>query len=109
MDELFQSGRIVDIILGLMLLECLALWLFKRTTGIGPPFLALLPNLAAGGFLLLAVRSALTGADWFAAAFCLAMALLAHIADLVFRFASWRAGNPQWGLGSAEGTPGGAP
>jgi hypothetical protein len=37
------------------------------------------------------------------------MALLAHIADLVFRFASWRAGNPQWGLGSAEGTPGGAP
>lgn len=88
MAALFASGRVVDLILGLTLLEGLALALLHRRTGRGVAPADLVPNLLAGACLLLAVRGALTGAWWGWVALLLAASLLAHLADLRRR---WRA------------------
>lgn len=87
MAELFASGRIVDLILAAMALEAAALAAYRRRSGRGVPLPDLAANLVAGGCLLLALRAALTGADWSAAAAWLGAALLAHLADLACR---WR-------------------
>lgn len=85
MAELFASGRIVDVALALVALEAAALlaWRWRRSRG--PSSLALIGNLASGAFLMLAVRAALTDADWTIVAACLLGALLAHLADLRLR------------------------
>jgi hypothetical protein len=85
--ELFSSGRIVDLILGLVALEAMALLVHARRTGRGVAPAGLLTNLAAGTCLLLALRSALVDASWRWTAAFLAAALLAHLADLGQR---WR-------------------
>lgn len=82
MAELFASGRIVDLILALTLIEALVLWLRHRWTGRGPAPARLLPTLAAGVFLLLALRLALTGAPWPWLGTSLAAAGLCHLLDL---------------------------
>jgi len=87
MADLFASGRIVDLILCLVVLECMALWLYRRRTGRGPGLTALLPTIAAGAGLLLAWRAALAGLDWPWIGALLFAALLAHLADLALR---WR-------------------
>ena len=88
MTDLLAGPRTLDAILLLMALEGAALLLLFRRTGRGVAPGALLGNLAAGGFLLLALRFSLAGAGaaWVAA--CLGLALLAHLADLRAR---WRA------------------
>ena len=48
MTELFQSGRVADLILMILLLEGLGLWCFHRRTGRGLPLEAVLPFLLAG-------------------------------------------------------------
>lgn len=87
MSALFDSGRIVDLILALVVLEALLLLgtRFRRGGGIAPR--ALLANLLAGVCLLLALRGALTGADWIWPALFLLLALPAHLIDLHGR---WR-------------------
>jgi hypothetical protein len=87
MGELFASGRIVDLILGLMLLEALVLLAYRRRTGRGIAPGNLVVSLLAGALLLLALRLALTGEVWPAIAACLALALVAHLWDLARR---WR-------------------
>ena len=82
MSALFASGRIVDLILLLVLAEAVGLGLLRRATGQGPPPAALLPDLAAGACLLLALRFALRGAAWPVVAACLLGSLVAHLADL---------------------------
>ncbi len=101
MSALFASGRIVDLILLLVLAEAVALLALHRATGRGPPPAALLPNLAAGACLLLALRSALRGAPWPLLALCLLGSLLAHLADLRER---WRAPEGQAGQGALPWT-----
>lgn len=86
MKELFASGRIVELILGLMLLEAVVLWMYHRRSGIGIRPLDLVLNLAAGALLLLALRAALVDPDPLATAPYLAVALLAHLADLSRRW-----------------------
>ncbi len=86
MAELFASGRIVDAILLLTLLEAVFLLLWRRRTGRGPAP-ADLGNLAAGGCLLLALRAALAQAAWPLLALALLGALIAHLFDLRQR---WR-------------------
>ncbi|MCG5525732.1 hypothetical protein LRB11_12430 [Ectothiorhodospira haloalkaliphila] len=82
MSELFATGRIVDFILLAMLLEgALLLW-WHRRTGRGLPADVIVTTLLAGGFLLLALRAALTGADWPWISLWLSAGLLAHLADL---------------------------
>lgn len=82
MSALFASGRIVDLILALTVLEAIAVTLYSRRTGRGVKGANLLPNLLAGACLLLAVRGALTGSSWTRIALSLLGALLAHLADL---------------------------
>ena len=78
MAELVASGRVVDIVLAVTLLEAMALTLWGRR--IAPAMLAIM--LAPGVALMLALRAALTGAGWQWIALCLACAGLAHLADL---------------------------
>jgi hypothetical protein len=84
---LFTSGRIVDLILAMVVLEALVLLAYGYATGRGIPALSLLTNLLAGAFLLMALRSALLQAHWTWTAAWLAAALFAHVADLAQR---WR-------------------
>ncbi|UHD18157.1 hypothetical protein [Thiocapsa bogorovii] len=87
MAELFASGRLIDLILGLVLVEAIALGVLHRLTGKGVAPRDLVGLLLAGAFLLVAVRLALTGAEWFWIGLSLGLALVAHLADLALR---WR-------------------
>jgi len=88
MAGLFESGRIVDLILVLTALEALALAVHHRRTGRGVALADLAPNLLAGACLLLALRAALAEGWWGWTAFWLLGALVAHLVDLSRR---WRA------------------
>ena len=86
MQDLLASGRIVDLILALMVPEAvglLAIWWFAGQ-GVRP--VPLLANLAAGGLLLLALRSALTGGSPATLSVFLLLSLVAHIVDLACRW-----------------------
>jgi hypothetical protein len=87
MDEFFASGRVADLLLGLMALEAALLGVYRLLAGRGPSLTELLANLGAGACLLLALRALLTGAGWQAAALWLSGALILHLADLATR---WR-------------------
>lgn len=93
MAALFASGRIVDAVLVLVLLEALLLaWLCRRCApfrGLSLP--ALLANLASGAALMLALRAALSGAPWSAVAAWMLAGLVAHLADLGLRVRAARA------------------
>ena len=84
--EWLRSGRLLDAILLLILLEGIVLGLWHSRTGRGIAPLDLSVNLAAGALLLLAMRAALVSGDAAAAAPWLAAALVAHVADLARRW-----------------------
>ena len=82
MAELFESGRIVDLVLLLVVLEVAALpWLLQRL-GSSLRLAQLLPNIAAGAALFIALRLAISGAAWHWIAAAMIAALLAHLYDL---------------------------
>lgn len=87
LEELFTSGRIADVILMLVVVEAVGLLALYKWTGRGVAAHGLLPNLAAGATLILALRSALRGEPWTVTALWLLLALFAHAADLLAR---WR-------------------
>jgi hypothetical protein len=99
MTELIASGRLIDLILVLMLVEAMLLYVHRRRTGRGLPAGDIAVNLVAGASLMLAVRAALTDAapGWIAA--CLAVSLFAHLADLAIR---WRAHPVNTGSGRPD-------
>lgn len=84
-SQWLASARLIDAILLLVLLEALVLALWHARGGPVPAPAQLLPNLLAGGSLLLALRLALADSApvWLAAA--LLVALLAHLLDLYLR------------------------
>jgi lipopolysaccharide export LptBFGC system permease protein LptF len=86
MQEAFASGAVIDIILGLMALEAMALFALRRRLGRGPSRLEILVSLAAGFFLMIALRTALTDGPWPIIAAALAGSLVAHVADLWLRW-----------------------
>jgi hypothetical protein len=86
-EALFASGRIVDLILLLMLLEGGALLALRRRLGRGMGAGEILAFLAAGAALMLALRAALVGAGWVWVALALAGGLAAHLGFLLLR---WR-------------------
>ncbi|MGQ0455685.1 MAG: hypothetical protein ACT4OU_01350 [Hyphomicrobium sp.] len=88
MQDLFQSGRIADIVIALMAIEAVALIAYARATGRGIPARQVLSNLTAGVCLFLALRLALTGAPWTWIGGALAASLAAHLADLKSRWNS---------------------
>ena len=81
------SGRVVDVIIGLVVVEWLALILLRRLWSIGPGGYRMLPNLLAGGSLLLTLRFAIYGFAWPWIASGLLAALISHLWDLAGR---WR-------------------
>ncbi len=84
MDALFASGRIIDAVLLLVVVEASILaWIGRRR---GLPLASLLANLASGAALMLALRAALVGAGWIAVAGWMLAGLVAHLADLSLRF-----------------------
>ena len=87
MADLFASGRLVDLILVVVVIEAGVLLLYwaRARRGIAP--LDLLPNLCAGAFLLLALRATLAGSGWMMASLFLSAAGLAHLTDVYRR---WR-------------------
>lgn len=85
MAELFASGRIVDLIIALIVVEAAALVALRRTRRRGPDVASVIAMLVPGVFLLLALRAALTAAPWTTISLWLAAALVAHIADVAHR------------------------
>jgi hypothetical protein len=88
LQDLFSSGRIADIVIGLMMVEAIVLFAYHRATGKGLRTTQIFSTLAAGVFLFLALRLALTGASWPWIGFALAASLAAHVADLTSRWNS---------------------
>jgi hypothetical protein len=86
LEEMFASGRMVDFVIGFMLIECVALLALSRSTGRGltPP--EIFWNALAGLGLLLALRNALTGGPWLSTALWLLTALAGHLGDLLQRY-----------------------
>lgn len=80
MQDLFSSGRAIDLILAFMAVEFAVLYWRRRNRR--SPLIDLMLALAPGAFLLLAVRAALTGAGWIWTAAFLAASLPAHLADV---------------------------
>ena len=87
MSELFASGRVVDLVLLVLLLEASGLTLYHRRTGRGIALGDLAGTVLAGASLLLALRAALTGSAWPWIAGFLMLALVAHLFDVARR---WR-------------------
>jgi hypothetical protein len=89
--DLFATGRVVDCILALMLLEVIAMAWWRHRSGNGPKLTELFASIIAGAALLLALKTALVGAPWSRSAFWLLVALAAHSADLTLRSVHKRA------------------
>jgi hypothetical protein len=87
LQGLIESGRIVDLILGLIAIEVLVVALLTRGRRMGFGPVDALVNALAGIGILLALRAALSGGPWTAVAGWLAGALVAHLADVARR---WR-------------------
>lgn len=87
MGELVANGSIVIWILAVVALEAILLSLYRWWMRRGPWPGDILFNLAAGAALLFALHGALVDASWESIAAWLAVALVAHIADLAMR---WR-------------------
>lgn len=90
MSDWFASGRVIDLVLALVVLEVIALpWLLRK---LGSPLglLPLLPNILAGVALMLALRASLVDASWQWIALALLAALAAHLTDLGLRLCAGR-------------------
>jgi anti-sigma factor RsiW len=86
-EGLFASGRIAELIAGLVAIEAIALGLVFMRAGRAARVPSLLANLAAGGALLMALRAAIVGSGWQSVGIFLGLAFAAHIADVALR---WR-------------------
>ena len=85
MADWFASGRIIDLVLALVVLEVAALpWLLKGLNS-SIKLSQLLPNIVAGMALMLALRFSLTDASWTWIALAMLLALAAHLTDLTLR------------------------
>lgn len=83
MEWLFASGHAADLILGVLVIE--AAWLrFARGWGWG----ALAGLLGPAALIVLGLRAALIGADWWWIALPLAASLPLHLVDLRARLAA---------------------
>lgn len=88
MDALVSSGRIVDFVLIVVVLEAGALLAYRVFTGRGLAPISIALMLLPGVCLLLALRAALTGASPAGVMMWLSLALVVHLADL------WRRRGP---------------
>lgn len=82
MEELIRSGRLIEAIVVLTVLEGLGLAAYHRASGRGVAPSDIWRNLLSGLSLMLALREALVGAWWGWIVACLTASLLAHLSDL---------------------------
>ena len=90
LEILISSGRIVDLMLLVVVIEVIALILYWRFTGKGVQPLRLIMNVGAGGSLMLALRASLVGASTLVLAACLLASLGFHVADVALRWQNSR-------------------
>ena len=88
--NVMDVATIVDVVLAVVVLETIVLMVVGRRWTGRSPARSLLPNLAAGLFLVLALRSAVHGGGVVPIAACLALAGLSHLVDLLGRRVSIR-------------------
>ena len=86
LESLIASGQIADIMLGVMVLEVIAIALYRRAQGGGIAMRPLILNIGAGGSLILALRASLTESGWLTIAAFLVLALVFHVADQAGRW-----------------------
>jgi hypothetical protein len=86
--DAFATGRIVDAIVALMVLELIVLIIVRNSTGRGLATGTLIASLGAGAALMLALRAALVGHPWQSVALWLIVAGGAHLLDLKLRWPS---------------------
>lgn len=86
MAEFFASGRIIDLVLAIVVVETLCLAAFRLRTGDGLPVAALVVNLLSGAALMLALRAALVQAGWIWVAVPLCASFVVHLGDLALRW-----------------------
>jgi hypothetical protein len=76
----FTSGHAVDLVLAFMVLEALFLIVIKKRR-----VLTVVLTILPGAAMMLALRAALTGAEWQMVAIWLTVSLPLHLADLRHR------------------------
>ncbi|QTD57363.1 hypothetical protein [Parasphingorhabdus cellanae] len=76
MTEFFASGRAVDVVLAVLVIE--ALWLKWR----GNRWMNILPALLPAVLMMIALRAALTGEPWYLISIALTLAFPIHLYDL---------------------------
>ncbi len=86
LEALLGSGRIVDLMIVLLVLEIILITTLRKTKGVGIAPLPLVVNICAGASIMLALRASLTEAGWQHIAVFLLCALVFHIWDLVLRW-----------------------
>lgn len=94
MADFVASGRVVDLVLGVLLLEGVVLSLLHVRWRMGVSPVRLWPMLGAGAGLLLALRAGVTGAAWYWVSAGLLLALCAHLCDLRGRWHPRPHGSP---------------
>lgn len=77
---------VIDVALLVLFLEALGFAFWRQFAGRGPEPRQILPNLAAGALLLLALRSCTAGTGGRVVLLFLGAALLAHLVDLRSRW-----------------------
>lgn len=85
MEAFFASGRAIDLVLAMLVIETIGLLALRHWRGIGPPAGVVLAFAGSGAALMLALRAALTGAAWPAIALWLCVAFVGHGLDLALR------------------------
>ncbi len=86
LEQFILSGRIVDVMLAVLVVEVIWLSLRYRRTGRGLSPSQLITNAGAGGSLMLALKAVLTGAAWPWIVAALLASLAFHLADLRHRW-----------------------
>lgn len=86
MQEIFSGTLLIDIVIGVTLLEWAVLSWWHRRTGRGIPMSELRNTLFAGLYLMLALRASMMAAPWYVVALLLLAAGLTHAADLLRRW-----------------------
>ncbi len=86
LQNLVESGRIVDVMLVFIFVEIVVLSLIRQRRGGGIAALPLIVNIGAGGSLMVALRFALGDGGWLAITACLLAALVFHVADIRLRW-----------------------
>lgn len=86
MESSLISGRLLDAILCLIVIEGIVIIVAHRYNTACPSPRTLIPNLVSGAALMLGIRLALSQAEWYWLTLCLSVSLLAHLTDLVLRY-----------------------